>query len=125
MTQWLVDPEGMGYEQGTNEPCLFVHPVTQHRIVLFCDDFLCRGNREVSERFYATLAERFESKEPDWLGVDSPLTFSGMDISEVAEAVGTVYRIDQTRDLGEFLTVKGLGSERDPGRILWGISRPW
>ena len=112
VTQWLVDPEGMGYEQGKNEPCLFVHPVTQHRIVLFCDDFLCRGSREVSERFYAALAERFECKDPDWLSVDSTLTFTGMDISEVAEAGGTVYRMDQTRDLRDFLTVKGLGGER-------------
>ena len=70
--------------------CLYVHPVTQHRIVLFCDDFLCRGNREVSERFYVALAERFECKDPDWLSVDSTLTFTGMDISEVAEAGGTV-----------------------------------
>ena len=35
-----------------------------------------------------------------------------MDISEVAEAGGTVYRMDQTRDLRDFLTVKGLGNER-------------
>ena len=40
------------------------------------------------------------------------LTFTGMDISEVAEAGGTVYRMDQTRDLRDFLTVKGLGGER-------------
>ena len=102
----------MGYEQGKNEPCLFVHPVTQHRIMLSCDDFLCRGSKEVPERFYAALAERFECKDPDWLSVDSTLTFTGMDTSEVAEAAGTMCRIDQTRDLREFLTVKGLGSER-------------
>ena len=46
-----------------------------------------------------TLAERFECKDHDWLSVDSTLTFTGMDISEVAEAGGTVYRMDQTRDL--------------------------
>ena len=109
VTQWLV--QEMGYEQGKNEPCLFVHPETQHRIVLFSDDFLCRGSREVSEKFYAALAERFECKDPSWLSVGSPLTFTGMDISEVAGAEGTVYRMDQARDLRDFLTVKGLESE--------------
>ena len=109
VTQWLV--QEMGYEQGKNEPCLFVHPETQHRIVLFSDDFLCRGSREVSEKFYAALAERFECKDPSWLSVGSPLIFTGMDISEVAGAEGTMYRMDQARDLRDFLTVKGLESE--------------
>jgi hypothetical protein len=52
VTQWIV--QEMGYKQGKNEPCLFVHPVTPHRVVLFCDDFLCRGSKEVSEGFYRT-----------------------------------------------------------------------
>ena len=25
----------MGYEPGMNEPCVFIHPVTRHRIALF------------------------------------------------------------------------------------------
>ena len=47
MTAWTIH---MGYKQGRNEPCLFVHPVTWHRVVLFCVDFLCRGSKEVSEQ---------------------------------------------------------------------------
>ena len=34
LTQWLTDKDGMGYVQGENEPCYFVHPVTGHQIVL-------------------------------------------------------------------------------------------
>ena len=83
VTQWLV--QEMGYKQGRNEPCLFIHPVTQHMIVLFCDDLLCRGSREVSEKFYTALAERFECKDPTWLSVESPMTFTGMDISLYTE----------------------------------------
>ena len=46
VTQWLV--QEMGYKQGKNESCLFVHPIPHHRVVLFCDDFLCRGSNEAS-----------------------------------------------------------------------------
>ena len=50
---WLQDE--MGYVRGENEPCLFVHPVTGHTVVLFVDDFLCRGSRIDSEKFYESL----------------------------------------------------------------------
>ena len=110
VTQWLV--QQMGYKQGKNEPCLFVHPVTQHRIVLFCDDFLCRGSREVSERFYAALAERFECKDPTWLSVEGPMTFTGMDISMYTEGAQLMYSMGQGRDMGDFLHAKGLGEEK-------------
>ena len=43
VSEWLIDD--MGYRQGKNEPCVFRHPETGHRLVLFCDDFLCRGSR--------------------------------------------------------------------------------
>ena len=79
----------MGYKQGKNEPCLFVHPVTPHRVVLFCDDFLCRGSKEVSEGFYTALSERFECKGPTWLSVGSPMSFTGMDIDQLGVDVKT------------------------------------
>ena len=110
VTQWLV--QQMGYKQGKNEPCLFIHPVTQHRIVLFCDDFLCRGSREVSEKFYTALAERFECKDPTWLSVEDPMTFTGMDISLYTEGEQLMYSMGQGRDLGDFLHAKGLSEEK-------------
>ena len=53
VTQWLV--QQMGSKQGKNEPCLFIHPITQHRVVLFRDDFLRRGSKDVSERFLYSI----------------------------------------------------------------------
>ena len=93
-------------------PCLFVHPITQHRVVLFCDDFLCRGSKEVSEGFYAALAERFECKDPTWLSVGSPMTFTGMDISLYTEGEQLVYSMGQGRDLSDFLHATGLSEEK-------------
>ena len=107
VTQWLV--QEMGYKQGKNEPCLFIHPVTQHRIVFFCDDFLCRGSEE---KFYTTLAERFQCKDPTWLTVESPMTFNGMDVSLYTEGEQLMHSMGQGRDLGEFLHAKGLSEEK-------------
>ena len=55
----------MGYKQDKNEHCLFVHPITQHSVVLFCDDVLCRGSKEVSEGFYAHHLVHYKKEEID------------------------------------------------------------
>ena len=88
------------------------HPITQQRIVLFCDDFLYGGSREVAERFYTALAERFECKDPTWLSVGSPITFTGMDISLYTEGEQLMYSMGHGRDLGDFLHANGLGEEQ-------------
>ena len=100
VTAWMIQ---MGYTHGRNEPCLFVHPVSGHRVVLFSDDFLCRGSKEVSEQFYAALSERFECKDPSWLSEGSPMTFTGMDIKQFTEGGKVMYSMDQGRDMREFL----------------------
>ena len=47
-----------------------------HRVALFCDDFLCRGSREVSEEFYRALSARFDCKEPEFLELGDKLVFT-------------------------------------------------
>ena len=100
----------MGYQPGYNEPCVFVHPTTGHRVVLFCDDFLCRGSKQASVAFYEALARRFDCKDPNWLNVGDTLTFTGLDISLVECQGKLCYRIDQAKDTCDFLESKGLGS---------------
>ena len=106
VTAWLVGE--MGYSQGLNEPCAFRHPVTGHRIVLFCDDFLCRGSREVSEQFYTALSKRFDCKDPTFLEPNGSLTFTGLDIEMKAVEGRMSYVVNQGRDMLEFLRDKGL-----------------
>ena len=86
--------------------------MTGHRIVLFYDDFLCIGSKEVSEQFYAALSERFECKDPSWLSEGSPMTFTGMNIKQFTEGGKVMYSMDQGRDMREFLEAKGLGAEK-------------
>ena len=54
------------------------NPVTKHRIVLFCDDFLCRGSKKATDDFYAALAAEFECKDPSYLTESTPIVFTGM-----------------------------------------------
>ena len=102
ISKWLV--QEAGYEQGRNEPCVFVHPINGHRIVLFCDDFLCRGSKEVSESFYAQLMAAFDCKDPSWLEMDGSITFTGIDIGLTTRSGELVYTMSQSRDMLEFLT---------------------
>ena len=44
-----------GFKQGSNEPCLFVNPVTGLKLVIYCDDFLYRGSGPESAKFHAFL----------------------------------------------------------------------
>ena len=110
VSEWLVDE--MGYKQGRNEPCVFRHPETDHRIVLFCDDFLCRGSRTVSEQFYAALADKFDCKDPTYLELGESLTFTGTEISMHSEGQTRYYSMRQYSDMMEFLVSKGLESEK-------------
>ena len=100
VSAWLVDE--MGYDQGKDEPCVFYNTVTRHRVVLFCDDFLCRGSRAVSEQFYESLRARFDCKEPNYLETGGELMFCGLNVCMREEAGCEYYTIDQSRDIQDF-----------------------
>ena len=110
VSAWMVDE--MRYDQGKDAPCVFYNPVTRHRVVLFCDDFLCRGSRAVSEQFYESLHARFDCKEPSYLESGGELMFCGLNVSMRKEAGYECYTIDQSRDIQEFLIESGLDGER-------------
>ena len=110
MSEWLIDE--MGYRQGKNEPCVFRHPETGRRLVMFCDDFLCRGSRKVSEQFYAALISKFACKDPTYLELGGALTFTGTEISMQSEGQEVKYNMSQSRDMMEFLVSKRLEAEK-------------
>ena len=101
----------LGYIQGENEPCLFVHPETGLTMVIHVDDILCRGSQKDSDEFYRKLGERFQCKDPEFLTPGSYLTFTGMDIGLEYQNSELIYSISQERELLEFLEGKGLDSE--------------
>ena len=36
------------------------------KVCLYVDGMLCRGNRTETERFYAAMQQRFDTKEPQY-----------------------------------------------------------
>ena len=49
LSRWLTSDD-MDFEQGSNEPCLFVNPITGGvKLVIYCDGFLVRGSGHESE----------------------------------------------------------------------------
>jgi hypothetical protein len=98
----------MGYEQRCNDRCLFVHPDTNHKVVLFVDDFLCRGSRESSEKFYSALKSRFDCKDETYLEDDQSLVFTGLRVSQERSEGRPVTVVDQASEVENFLKVKEL-----------------
>ena len=41
LSNWLLS---QGFVQGQNDPCAFVHPITQLKLATVVDDILCRGS---------------------------------------------------------------------------------
>ena len=110
ISEWMVNSQK--FDQGKDEPCVFRHPDTGFTVVLFCDDFLCRGSVEETRKFYDRLMTDFQCKDPTYLDTDQPITFTGIRIGQVETGGQTVYTMDQESDMLEFLAQKGLDGER-------------
>lgn len=91
---------------------MFINPDTDMRIVLFCDDFLYRGSKDATDKFYEDLRNKFECKDPTYLQQDSPIVFTGMRITQSEIEGKQVYSLDQETDVLDFLASKGLDQER-------------
>ena len=72
---WLVS---VGFEQGTNEPCLFRHAELGVTLATYVDDLLALGPRANVEKVMNMVGERFKSKETVWLEEGQPLDHLGM-----------------------------------------------
>ena len=111
---WLKDPEvwgaGRQFQQGSNDPCIFVNPVTGLRLVMVVDDILCRGSPEATEAFYKALMKRFDCKDPSYLSEEVPLTYVGFQVRQEVRS-GTQYiSIDQDEDISRYLTEIEVGA---------------
>ena len=62
-----------GFQQGENEPCVFVHPVTGLTVVLFVDDVITRGMPEDTAEFFNTLNETYPLRSWGILSPENPL----------------------------------------------------
>ena len=81
---WLVE---QGFVRGENEPCVFYHPDRDLLVLLYVDDCMADGNESDINWFFTELDSRFKCKEADWLSVDTPLDYLGMEITMDAERI--------------------------------------
>ena len=81
----FMTSEGVGFVQGKNELCAFLHKQYGIAILSYCDDLLVRGPRSKVKWFFDKLAQRFQIKPPVYLSKDSMLDHLGMVIFETDE----------------------------------------
>ena len=100
----------MGFKQGSNEPCLFVNPVTGLKLVIYCDDFLVRGSASASGKFHAALEHKFDCRpgSRQVLTPESTIEFTGVRISMERGTKVDSYFMDQTEAIARFLTQHDL-----------------
>ena len=61
LSRWRTSDE-MGFKRGSNEPCLFVNPITGLTLVIYCDDFLVRGSGPESMKFLTALESKCDCR---------------------------------------------------------------
>ena len=97
---WLKDK---GFTQCKNDVCLFRHPVTRVKVLLWVDDNLIRGARKHTDILWKQIDERFGLKHREYLDVGVSRTFIGVSLLKTKLEGKTVYCMDQNADMKAFL----------------------
>ena len=96
----------MGFNQGSNEPCLFVNPITGLQLVIYCDDFLVRGSGPESAKLHIALESRFDCRpgSRQVLTPENPIELTDVRISMEKGALADSYFMVQSEAITRFLT---------------------
>ena len=76
-SEWLTS---QGYVQCKNDVCLFIHPITRVKVLLWVDDNLARGERKHTDAFWAAVDKRFGLKSYSYLENGVSRTFLGVNL---------------------------------------------
>jgi len=98
------------HKRGRNEPCLFINPTTQMKVLLYVDDICARGSLVESNKFHDALEKRFDCREGSrqFLSPSNPLDFTGITITmEVGDTLDSYY-LDQSSAIASFLVSHNL-----------------
>ena len=79
LVPWL---ESIGFERGCNEPCVFLHRKRDLVALTWVDDVYADGDAPDFDWFMNLMRERWDCKDPDVLGPDTPIDFVGIEASE-------------------------------------------
>ena len=100
--RWLIDEKG--FVQSKNDVCLFRHPVTRVKVLLWVDDNMARGLRKYTDIFWKEVDAKFGLKSFDYLGLGISRRFIGVNMLKSKMGGKTVYCMDQNSDVRAFLT---------------------
>ena len=100
----------LGFQQGTNDKCLFFHPVSKIRIALHVDDYICRGPKRHLQEFFAKMKEKFEHKDEVYLDEVDELYFVGMRVRQSMVDGQLWYHADQQRDIDALIEDNGFSA---------------
>ncbi len=72
----------MGFDEGHNDLCLCLNPITLMRIACHVDDILTRGNREESTKFWNVVDAKFGLINKEWhiREYDNPISYPSLRI---------------------------------------------
>ena len=101
LTKFMV--EELGFEVGTNDPCLYVHPKTRMRVGAHVDDLASRGRRNHTEEFWSAISAKFGVKSWGIVEEDKPLSYLSMRISKTVKNGKVWYHLDQEDHIYQFL----------------------
>ena len=100
---WLTS-EAVGFVQGKHEPCLFRHPVSGLRVVIYVDDVITRGDHAATVAFQELLGARFDCTPEEYLAVDNELDFLGFTLSKEVVDDEVSFFMDQSGAVAELLS---------------------
>ena len=99
---WLVDEKG--FDQCKNDVCLFRHPETKVKLLLWVDDNLMRGARRHTDKLWDDMDAKFGLKHREYLEYGVSRTFIGTSLLKSKLNGQTVYCMDQNAEVRAFLT---------------------
>ena len=97
---WLTE---QGFVQSKNDVCLFRHPVTRVKVLLWVDDNLARGVKHHTDAFWKAVDERFGLKSHEYLNLGVSRQFIGVNLLKSKLDGRDVYCMDQNAEMRAFL----------------------
>ena len=114
---WFIS---QGFVQSKNDVCLFRHPITRVKALVWVDDVMMRGVRKRTDVVWAALDAKFGLKCIEYLDMGVERTFLNISLMKSQLNDSTVYVMHQNNDVASFLSEhKVEGAPLIFGRVSW------
>ena len=101
MVKWLLSE---GFVQSKNDVCLFRHPATRVKVLVWVDDVMMRGIRARTDVVWKAMDVESGLKVVEHLDLGVERTFLGVTLMKSSMNGGVVYVMHQNNDMSSFLS---------------------